>query len=550
MFRPNRAKLKIDGIDRLAVSQFSHICSAWRIPEQTRVPPPLSGGCDVDETERRILFVNMTATFPASPADSTWALRRAATVLFLAFLAAAISAGAAFARAAPESFADLAERLSPAVVNISTSATVTQPSRPRGPQLPENSPFRDLFPDLFDNDGQQGPPRQVSSLGSGFVISADGYIVTNNHVIDGADEIRANFADGTSLEAKLIGTDPKTDIAVLKVEPEAPLVFVEFGDSNLSRVGDWVLAIGNPFGLGGSVSAGIISASNRDINSGPYDDFIQTDAAINKGNSGGPLFNMDGQVIGVNTAIISPSGGSIGIGFSVPSAIVKTVVAQLQEFGKTRRGWLGVQIQTVTDEIAEGLDLDKAAGALVSGVVESGPAAEAGVEVGDVILKFDGRDVESMRDLPRMVAETEVDKTVRVVVWRKGASQTLKVQLGLLEEETKVENASAVAPEETTPAASALGMSLRALTPANRGEYGLSDEVKGVLIDEIDANGPAAAKGLRPGDVIVEVAQEAVTTPKEAVEKVEAARENGRKSVLLLVNSGGDLRFIAVSLEG
>ena len=474
---------------------------------------------------------------------------RGAAMMAAAFMIALVPVSEATARGAPETFADLAETLSPSVVNISTSQMVTAPARPRGPQLPENSPFRDLFPDLFGGEG--GPdqaPRRASSLGSGFVISADGFIVTNNHVIEGADEIKANFPDGTSLDAVLIGTDPKTDIALLKVTSDKPLPFVTFGDSDTSRVGDWVLAIGNPFGLGGSVSAGIISARNRDIKSGPYDDFIQTDAAINRGNSGGPLFNMDGNVIGVNTAIISPSGGSIGIGFSVPSAIVSKVVKQIQEFGATRRGWLGVQIQAVTDELADGLGLDKAAGALVSGVVEDGPAAKGGLEVGDVIVTFDGKAVEEMRDLPRMVAEAEVGGAVRVVVWRKGESRTLKVELGLLEEEIPAVNAS-LTQEEPVQATTALGLTLSLITPSGREAFGIAADVTGVLVTEIDEAGPAASKGVKAGDVIVEVAQEAVSTPEEVAAKVKAAEDNGRKTVLLLVHSQGELRFIAAALS-
>ncbi len=479
---------------------------------------------------------------------SAHALGRLALAMLATLLVLAALTLRADARAGPEGFADLADRLSPAVVNISTSQTVTRPQRPNGPQLPENSPFRELFPDLFNGPGDSAP-RKVNSLGSGFVVSEDGYIVTNNHVIDGADQIKANFPDGTSLDARLIGTDPKTDIALLKVEPDKPLPFVSFGDSDKARVGDWVLAIGNPFGLGGSVSAGIISARNRDINAGPYDDFLQTDAAINRGNSGGPLFNMDGEVVGVNTAIISPSGGSIGIGFSVPSAIVTKVVDQLRKFGATRRGWLGVQIQTVTDEIAEGLGLDSASGALVSGVVEGGPAAQGGLQIGDVILKFDGRDVKEMRDLPRMVADTEVGKPVRVTVWRKGKTMTLKVTLGLLEEGEKAAEAAAESPEATAPEQTVLGMTLAPLSAEKRAAAGLPDDLKGVLIEGLAPDAPAAEKGLRPGDVIVEVAQEPVLTPAEVAEKVKAARDAGRKTVLLLVHSGGDLRFIAVSLE-
>ncbi|SDW29849.1 serine protease Do [Albimonas donghaensis] len=453
---------------------------------------------------------------------------------------------------APTSFADLAERLSPAVVNISTTTKVAQPDRPRGPNLPENSPFRELFPELFGENGPGGgggPARPRGSLGSGFVISADGYLVTNNHVIDGADEIKANFSDGRSLTAELIGTDPKTDVALLKVEPDHPLDFVDFGDSDGIRVGDWVLAIGNPFGLGGSVSAGIISARNRDINAGPYDDFLQTDAAINRGNSGGPLFDMAGNVIGVNTAIISPSGGSIGIGFAVPSTIVENVVDQLREFGTTKRGWLGVSIQEVTPDIAEGLGLDKPAGALISTVIDEGPAKKSGLRNGDVILRFDGQVVEQMRDLPRMVAETKAGKVVPVEVWRKGDIETVDVTLGLLEEDAPVINASADAPSDPSPAAEALGMTLKAIDPQARAEYSLGDEVEGVLVESVDAAGPAAEKGMRPGDVIVEVAQESVSTPAEVKDRVEKAGEQGRKSVLLLVSSRGELRFIAVSLE-
>lgn len=484
-----------------------------------------------------------------SPASlSGGATYRFAVATFLA-LVFVLAAAPRAAWAAPESFADLAEKLSPAVVNISTSQTVTRPDRGNRPQLPEGSPFEDLFKDFFDGQNQQGP-RTVSSLGSGFVIDPDGIVVTNNHVIEGADEIVVNFVDGSSLPAELIGTDPKTDIAILKVTPPTPLAFVSFGDSRIARVGDWVLAIGNPFGLGGSVSAGIISARNRDISSGPYDDFIQTDAAINRGNSGGPLFNMDGEVIGVNTAIISPSGGSIGIGFSVPSALVRTVVSQLREFGRTRRGWLGVRIQSVTDELAEGLGLDKPAGALVSEVTSGGPAADGGVEAGDVILKFDGNDVKEMRDLPRMVAETDVGKDVRVVLWRKGKTQTVKVVLGLLEEGAK-DTPPAEVDTETPPetAESALQMKLQPLTEATRNEYSIGADIKGVVVTEVTANSAAAEKGIRPGDVIVEVAQEAVVTPADVRGAVAKAKEEQRKSVLMLVQSGENLRFVAVKIE-
>jgi len=482
-------------------------------------------------------------TMPSAPA-----LVRACTVALLLLGLAAQPLPDAHAQATPQSFADLAEALSPAVVNISTSQTVERPNRPNIP----DGPFEDLFRDFFER-GQPRGPRRVQSLGSGFVISADGFVVTNNHVIDGADAIDVNFADGSSLSAELIGTDPKTDIALLKVEPQGPLEFVSFGDSEVSRVGDWVLAIGNPFGLGGSVSAGIISARNRDINSGPYDDFIQTDAAINRGNSGGPLFNLDGDVIGVNTAIISPTGGSIGIGFAVPSELASNVVDQLREFGETRRGWLGVNIQTVSDEIAEALGLEEAAGALVANVAEDGPAAAGGIEPGDLILRFDGQEVERMRDLPRMVADTPVGKTVRVVVFRKGKTQTLRVTLGRLEDQELADGGTVIGEDEADPADSAVngtGMRVEALSNANRQRFNVPEDVTGVIITEVEPDGAAARKGLEAGQVIVEVGQEPVATPQEVMARIEDARSEGRASVLLLVQAGGDLRFVPLPIDG
>jgi len=458
-----------------------------------------------------------------------------------ALMAIAFVPVSTLAKGAPDSFADLAERLSPAVVNISTSQTVERPQRER-PQLPDGSPFEDFFEKFFDQGGPKGP-QKVQSLGSGFVIDAEGYVVTNNHVIEDADEITVNFPDGLSLEATLLGRDPKTDLALLKIEHDAPLPFVQFGDSEIARVGDWVLAIGNPFGLGGSVSAGIISARNRQIQAGPYDDFIQTDAAINKGNSGGPLFNMDGEVIGVNTAIISPSGGSIGIGFSVPSQIVKNVIAQLREYGGTRRGWLGVRIQPVSDEIAEGLGLADASGALVNEVTAGGPAESGGLQSGDVILKFDGREVEEMSDLPRMVAETEVGKAVDVEVWRKGAIATESITLGLLEEATGSETATV---ETATQKESLLGLVFEPLNAEARAALKIGDEVTGVLISDVVPESPAAEKGVRAGDVIVEINQQTVSSPNEASARIKEIKTEGRRSALLLLNRGGDLRFVAV----
>ncbi len=455
----------------------------------------------------------------------------------------------------PESVADLAEGLLNAVVNISTSQTVEGRRSVPIPQVPEGSPFEEFFDEFLNrqDQGQDNQPRRVQSLGSGFVIDPSGIIVTNNHVIEGADEITANFPDGSKLTAELIGTDKKTDLAVLKVKPDKPLVAVPFGDSGKIRVGDWVMAIGNPFGLGGTVTVGIVSARNRNINAGPYDDFIQTDAAINRGNSGGPLFDMEGRVIGINTAIISPSGGSIGIGFAIPSNIAVSVIDQLRQFGETRRGWLGVRIQEVNDDIAESLGMAKAAGALVAGVTEGGPAAKAGIQPGDVIVKFDGRDVPEMDDLPRMVADTSIGKAVSVEVLRKGETVTIPVELGRLED-------SEVVPAAATPgdgvgkpveATSVLGLKLAPLTPELKEKFKLADTVKGVVITEVDPASAAAEKRVQAGDVIVEVAQEAIETPADVAAKIDALKKDGRKTALfLLSNATGEVRFVAVRIDG
>lgn len=456
----------------------------------------------------------------------------------------------------PVSVADLAEGLLGAVVNISTSQKVKQrrPNLPI-PQVPEGSPFQEFFDDLFPRgDDEDAPTRNRQSLGSGFVISADGLIVTNNHVIADADEIVANFADGSKLVAELVGTDPKTDLAVLRVKPDGDLPFVSLGDSEKSRIGDWVMAIGNPFGLGGSVSIGIVSAIGRDINSGPYDNFIQTDAAINRGNSGGPLFNMSGEVIGINTAIISPSGGSIGIGFAIPSALAKPVVDQLVEFGETRRGWLGVQIQLVSEEIAESLGLADAKGALVGDVFKDGPADKAGIQSGDIVLSFDGKDIDTMRDLPRVVADTPVGKEVDVVLFRKGEKQTVQVEVGRLEEGEKAIKASKETSDEDKDADSAkpmLGMMLEELGDELRDAEGVSPEVKGVFILKVEEGSSAEDKGIEAGNVIIEVNQEAVTTPEDVAERVADLKKSGRKNALLMIaNKEGDIRFVVVRIEG
>ncbi|HEY9038939.1 MAG TPA: DegQ family serine endoprotease [Roseovarius sp.] len=462
--------------------------------------------------------------------------------------AALIMAQAIMAHARPESFADLAQKFSPAVVNITTSTTVAQGAGPV-PMVPDGSPFQDFFRQFRDQGEGGERPRRSSALGSGFVISEDGYIVTNNHVIESADEIIIEFYEGGELEAKVIGTDPKTDIALLKVEADNPLPYVSFGDSDNARVGDWVMAMGNPLGQGFSVSAGIVSARNRAL-SGTYDDYIQTDAAINRGNSGGPLFDMDGMVVGVNTAILSPNGGSIGIGFSMASNVVKRVVDQLQEFGETRRGWLGVRIQDVTDDVAEAMGLDDAAGALVTDV-PAGPAAEAGMKAGDVIVSFDGVKVPDTRELVRQVGETEVGKSVRVVVFRDGGTKTLKVTLGRREDAEGVDTTdlSGGGPGSAPEPETMMGLTLSPLDDELRAQLELADSITGLVVRDIDPLSEAYEKGLRAGDVITEAGQQSLTTIDDLEDRVADAREAGRKSLLLLVRSGGQPRFVALSLE-
>ena len=470
-------------------------------------------------------------------------------ILCLATALILVQAVAALAKGAPDSFADLAEKISPSVVNITTSTVVAGRTGPQG-IVPEGSPFEEFFREFQDRGGPRGDQgdrqRRSSALGSGFVISEDGYVVTNNHVIEGADEIMIEFFEGGELPAKVIGTDPKTDIAVLKVDADEPLDFVSFGDSDVARVGDWVVAMGNPLGQGFSVSAGIVSARNRAL-SGSYDDYIQTDAAINRGNSGGPLFNMSGKVIGVNTAILSPNGGSIGIGFSMASNVVARVVDQLKEFGETRRGWLGVRIQDVSEDMVEAIDgLDQAAGAMVSDVPE-GPALEAGMEAGDIILSFDGKRVADTRGLVRQVGNTEVGKTVRVVVLRDGASKTLKIVLGRRED---AEAATPVA--QKTPAEpqkkEILGLSLSTLTDELREQLELDAQASGLVVQRVDEKSQACEKGLRAGDIITEAGQEPVIQISDFEARIAAAKEAGRKSLLLLVRRAGDPRFVALGL--
>ena len=468
----------------------------------------------------------------------------------------------------PDGIADIAEKVINSVVNISTSQSVEAKGgggKEAMPQLPPGSPFEEFFDDFFKNrrgGGPKGgdksgemlqPPRKTNSLGSGFIIDAEGVVVTNNHVIADADEINVIMNDGTKIKAELVGVDKKTDIAVLKFKPVKPLVAVKFGDSDKLRLGEWVIAIGNPFSLGGSVTAGIVSARNRDISQGPYDNYIQTDASINRGNSGGPLFNLEGEVVGVNTLIISPTGGSIGLGFAVPSKTVAGVVDQLRQFGELRRGWLGVRIQQVTDEIAESLNIKPARGALVAGVDDKGPAKPAGIEPGDVVVKFDGKDVKDPKDLSRVVADTAVGKEVDVVIIRKGKEESHKVTLGRLEDTEKVQQAAAKTkedPAEKPVTQKALGLDLAALSKDLRTKYKIKDSVKGVIVTGVDGNSDAAEKRLSAGDVIVEVAQEAVANAADIKKRVDQLKKDGKKSVLLLVSNGeGELRFVALSVQ-
>ncbi|MFS8038811.1 Do family serine endopeptidase [Xanthobacter sp. AM11] len=453
----------------------------------------------------------------------------------------------------PDTVADVAEKVMDAVVNISTSQNVAPSRSVPAPQLPPGSPFEDFFEEFFkrrQDDNGESRSRRVSSLGSGFVIDASGYIVTNNHVIADADEIFANFNDGSKLKAELVGRDTKTDLALLKVKPDRPLTFVKFGDSEKLRVGDWVMAIGNPFGLGGTLTVGVVSARNRDINSGPYDNFIQTDAAINRGNSGGPLFNMEGEVVGVNTAIISPSGGSIGIGFAVPAATAQPVLAQLEQFKEVRRGWIGVRIQPVTDDIAESLGLGKARGALIGVVTEDSPAAKGGIKAGDVIVKFNGRDIKEVRDLTRSVADTMADTDVDVLVIRKGKEETLRLKVARMPEDDKpAEPAKPSQDAQKVPTRRALGMELSAMSEDLRKRYAIKSEVTGVVVTEVERSSPAADKGLKAGQVIVQVGQEAVASPADVEKQVEALRSQGKRSALLLVSDGeGRQEFVTIPL--
>ena len=486
-------------------------------------------------------------------------------VLVAATFVLSLSPQPTLARGTPETFADVVKDVMPAVVNISTVQLVE--SRRRGaprniPQIPRGGPWEDMFRDFLDQFGDQFPQegeedgdrprRRARSLGSGFIIESDGLIVTNNHVVEDADEIRVVLADDTILEAEVIGRDPQGDLALIKVEADRRLPTLKWGDSDKMRVGDWSVAIGNPFGIGVTVTAGIVSARSRQLTNGSaYDDYIQTDAAINRGNSGGPLINMDGEVIGINTAIFSPTGASVGIGFSSPSNIAKNIVADLKEYGRPRRGWLGVRFQAVSAEIAESFGLDGAQGALVAEVVEGSPAEKAGVQANDVILTFDGKPVDGQR-FPLMVAAVELDTEVEMTVLRNGERKALTVVIGELEEEEVVVASRGNAPRgfvrPERKEIDELGVTVAELSAAVRDEYELPDDISGLVIVDVDEESDAAAKGLRRGDIISEVQQQPVETAQEAEDVIADAQSKDRKVVLLRVQNGENFRLVPVRI--
>jgi serine protease Do len=447
----------------------------------------------------------------------------------------------------PDSFAALVKAVQPAVVNIATTARIGTAVMPEF-RFPEGSPFeryfRDFFGNGFPNKPEMGPGPKARALGSGFIIDPDGYVVTNNHVIDKAEEITVTVNGGDQYSARIIGRDPKTDLAVLKIEANEPLPYVQFGDSDAAQVGDWVIAVGNPFGLGGSVSAGIISARGRDIRSGPFDDYLQVDAPINRGNSGGPLFDREGKVIGINTAIFSPSGGSVGIGFAIPSAMAKTIVEQLKQSGQVERGFLGVHIQEVSKEIAQSLDLDEAKGALIARVESDGPAEEAGLKTGDLILEFNGQKVDRLKDLPRLVAAAKAGEKSKLRILRDGNEQIVNVKVGRMpgDEMTAMKSS-----ESKGSAQARLGVALAPLTPEYKQRLRLPDDAEGVVIVDVERNSAAAREGLRAGDVIKRVGNKKVSTPEDVIEALKG--QANREAVLILVSRQGNDRFIAIPLD-
>ena len=475
----------------------------------------------------------------------------AATILGLAV------AAPSFAAAPPESFADLAAKVSPAVVNISSTHVLTQQETQGQDEMPfnfpEGSPFEQFFKQFQQQQQeQQKHPRKVTSLGSGFIIDANGYVVTNNHVIDDAKDIEVTLNDGTEYPAKLVGTDTKTDLALLKVEAKKSLPFVSFGDSDHMRIGDWVMAVGNPFGLGGSVTAGIISARGRDIHEGPYDDFLQIDAAINQGNSGGPTFSTDGSVIGINTAIVSPSGGSVGIGFAIPSNLAKPIIAELKQQGHIDRGWLGVAIQELTPDLTQGMGLPSGKGALVSSVQDNSPAAEAGIKSGDVVLNFGDHEIASPKDLSRVVAETPSGTSVPVKIWRKGSEQTVNVKIAPMKEDVASADGKGNGSKggSAAPAtAQQLGATLAPVTDETRQQFGLAEDAQGVVIADLEQDSALADQGVRPGDVIERINDRKVANPNDVAKALDEARADKRSVAVMLIARDGNDHFVAVQIN-
>ncbi|AQS88780.1 endopeptidase DegP/Do [Neoasaia chiangmaiensis NBRC 101099] len=466
-------------------------------------------------------------------------------------------------RPAPDSFANLADRLLPAVVNVSISATL-KPGQddddggpddgpddgPQVPDFPPGSPMEKFFHDFMNRKpSPDAPPRKMQALGSGFIISPDGYIVTNNHVVKDADQVSVTLQDDTVLKAHIVGRDSRTDLAVIKVDAPHPLPTVPFGNSDTARVGDWVLAIGNPFGLSGTVTSGIVSSRGRSIDRGVYDDFIQTDAPINRGNSGGPLFNLKGEVVGINTAIYSPSGGSIGIGFAIPSNDARGVIDQLRRLGHVQRGWIGIRVQDVSHDIADSLGLKVAKGALVAGVEPKGPAAVSGMKTGDVITKLNGEVIDG-RSLPRLVAAIAPGTKTAFGVWRKGQDLTMDVVIKPSPEAPDMPPTAPRATGHATLSLADLGLTLGAIDDDARQKFKLSDSQRGVVVTAVTADGPAATRGLQAGDVVTELQQVEVDSPDALSHELARARAQKKHSILLLVQNSDGMRWVPLPLNG